>query len=346
MMKFHSVLLDQSVADRPITSLIQQNINADTIRWITPQEATDRLAGTVEASTMLPNAKQTLLVTQNPGSFYKGMDSDPGISDCQRSMAMRLELFQGCPLDCVYCFCQQYLSCHHTVVFANIEESTRNSRIHLNSPDIALVTGDIADSLALGKLSVIIHEYVGQLLPDARFELRSKFQLPENFNLLDPDRFRLDWSLSPESAWRLNEKGTASPSLRIDSIRQAVEHGYSVGVRLDPIQYRRDEYEGDCWSDYEPLLESLHQSLEGNYPERFLVGSFKVSEPLKRLIRKRFPDNPIPGLEWVHCPDGKLRPFRSHRLRSYRQVLEIINRYFPGIPTSLSMELSFILNLL
>lgn len=315
------------------------------VQWIDAAEAADRRDGVHPESSLLPAAGQTLLITRNPGSFFKRMGDDPGVQDRERSGSIRFEIFQGCPMDCTYCFCQEYLSGHHTVLFMNIEdcrfETAMMATLAAGHHGIRLVTGDIADSLALGDVSIAIHEYAAEVVPGARFELRSKFRLPDAFERLDPERFRIDWSLSPDAAWRSTEVGTASTAERIESIGRALNGKYEVAVRLDPLQPDRIDP-----LEYDGLLSHLKECIAPDRPDRFIVGSYKMTPKLIQRMRWRFPEHPLPGYEWTSCPDGKLRPFRSIRLKSYTTVLSLLQLYFPEVPVRLSMELPFVLNLL
>ncbi|MBN1879538.1 hypothetical protein JW823_05450 [bacterium] len=336
-MRFSDIIVDQSVEDYPLTSLILEDVPRHRIRRIGRPEAVSLLRGETGDGKTLPFAKSVLMLTRNTGSFFKFMGNDPGITDCQRERSYRFELLQGCPADCCYCFCQSYLGCHHIVVFTNVEDALQQPL----PEDGVLVTGDIADSLALGAISIVIHEHIASVLTHARFEIRSKFGLPHNWRLLDPSRFRIDWTMSPESYWRLNESGTASPKIRIASAAKACRQGFSVGIRLDPLQPDRIDP-----AEYDHLIRSLRSELPENAPDAIILGSYKMSSELLAMIRERFPKNPLPGYEWTRCPDGKIRPFRTNRIASYRDVLVLLERDFPGIPVFLSMEISYILNLL
>jgi len=346
-MRFDRILVDSSIQDRYLTKLILENYKGINVEYISRYAAGNRLNGSNSSATRLPEAKRELLLTRNPGSFFKYMGTDPCVSDSQRAKSTRFELFQGCPLDCHYCFCQQYLSCHNVVVFVNIEDSMEELFWKTrNASSIMLVTGDIADSLALGKTSIIIHRYLADIIPEVNFELRSKFKLPENYSLLDRNRFHLDWSLSPASAWKANEPGTASPATRINSIKLALSAGFNIGIRLDPLQNNPGQFEAIDRASYETLIKNLKQTIYPDQPSYFIVGSYKITSELKNIIRKRFPASSIPGLEWSYCSDRKLRPFRKHRLDSYSIIIELLQKYFPDLPIKLSMEFPFVLNLL
>ncbi|HPQ41858.1 MAG TPA: hypothetical protein PLV45_15935, partial [bacterium] len=234
--------------------------------------------------------------------------------------------------------------CHHTVAFMNIDQLS----VQIESVSSAvipgsmrLVTGDIADSLALGDVSVAMHAYAAEVIPGSRFEMRSKCALPESFRQLDPRRFRMDWSLSPEPSRRACEPGTAPVDRRIESAARARAAGFEVGIRLDPLQPARIDR-----LEYDALLRQIRDGMAPHRPDHFVIGSYKMSRELLLRIRDRFPGHPLPGYEWTVCADGKLRPFRGIRLPSYALILELLKDYFPGIPVRMSMELPFVLNLL
>lgn len=336
MRQIKEILVDRSVENCALTERLLSELKNREIRRIEHAEARDRLSGVNPESAILPRAKRTLLLTRNPGSFFKYMGCDPGIADSQRKVSCRLEVFQGCPADCRYCFCQQYLSSHHVVVYANLEDMLQEP-----VPEGVIVTGDIADSLALGSIAIVVHDELSRLLPGSDFEIRSKFALPDNWQLLDRSRFRFDWSVSPRSSWLMNEPGTASLSTRIRSAARAAHSGYRIGIRLDPLQPDRIEIH-----EYENLLKRLRRALPRDYPVIFTVGSYKMTSDLLGTIRKRFPGNPLPGYEWSRCPDGKLRPFRSIRIESYNRILQLLRNEFPYASIFMSMEFSYILNLL
>ncbi len=339
MTRFKKILVDESVLEHPLTSHFLDALTSVPRRIISVEEVNARLRGAVGQIESPAKAKQTLLITRNPGSFLKYMGTDPDVCDKRRQASWRLDMFQGCPADCTYCFCQQYLSCHHVTIFVNLNDLVVPP---FDRQKVTIVTGDIADSLALGNLSIIAHNYISSLLPkEYVIELRSKFNLPDTWTLLDPERFKLDWSLTPLDQWRKNEYGTPNPAQRIASAAMAAKRGYRVGIRLDPLQ--PDMIDPDC---YRQILMDLKQAMQPAQPTEFTIGSYKMSAELLEKIRVRFPNSPLPAYEWGRGKDGKLRPFKFIRLRSYQLIYGLVGELFPEIPIYLSMEPSFILNYL
>ncbi len=329
---YRQILIDESVEHTIIADYLSDAFNGCDRRVISSQEAQDRISGVNPEAAALPRAKRTILVTSNRGSFFKTMDCPADIFDPMRSRSVRFELTQGCPMDCHYCFCQQYLHCHHIVVYANISravEEYRESGMH----GINCVTGDISDSLNLGECSIYFHHLLSDLLPELSWELRTKCALPVNWKLLSRDRFRIDWSVSPASQIVHNEIGTSSLSERLTSIATALQNGFHVGIRFDPLQ--------PAWIDekeYDALFQTMILYLGSLRPHLFVIGSYKMTHALKLTIQKRFPRSRLPGIEWVAGCDGKLRPFQKIRIASYREIISMIRTFFPEIPIVLSME--------
>jgi hypothetical protein len=337
MNRFKTVLIDKSALDYPLTELLLDELPDIAHHVISTDEAVTRLRGIHPDASCLPKAKKTLLITRNTGSFLKSMATDPGITDRSRSESFRFEILQGCSMDCRYCFCQQYLSCHHSVVFSNPEDSLLELA---SSHPLRLVTGDISDSLVLGRLSIVIHDYLSALISDdSIIELRSKCILPDNWHLLKNNVFELDWSITVPDQWRLNEPGTASPLQRIESAATAAKAGFKVGIRFDPLQPERIDKKA-----YYLILKHLYEAMKPMKPRAFTVGSYKMSCELLEIIRHRFPHNPLPGVEWSRCSDGKIRPFKLTRVYSYRTIVNLIEEIFPTVPVYLSMEPSYVLN--
>ncbi|MGB3974800.1 MAG: hypothetical protein WBM02_03955 [bacterium] len=337
MKRFKKILVDESVFDYPLTTRFLHALSSIPRRIITLEEVDARLRGKVVEASHPAEAKRTLLITRNSGSFLKYMGTDPDVGDTCRQASWRLDMFQGCPADCSYCFCQQYLSCHHVVAFVNFDDLAVPA---FDAEKVSIVTGDIADSLALADLSIIAHHYISSFLPEnCLIELRSKFCLPSSWRRLNPERFKLDWSLTPPDQWRKNEHGTSDPAQRIQSAATAAKLGYKVGIRLDPLQ--PDAIDHD---HYKKLLLDLKQAMKPAQPTEFTIGSYKMSSELLEKIRSRFPSSPLPGYEWGRGKDGKLRPFKFVRLRSYQIIFSLIDEIFPGIPAYSSIEQNYVLN--
>ncbi len=316
-------LIDDSLVHHPIIRDVLSYCRLLPVEWFT-----ERDGHSLQSSRS--RAHRSVVITRNPGLFFKSMDTSGTASEPERAGRYRFEMLQGCPGRCLYCFCRCYLDTRQPHVFLNIEDAKREKRPGIKN---RLVTGDIADSLALGPLSLLVHEYAATCLPDSCFELRSKFALPPGWLRLDPRRFRLDWSLSPRQAIRSFEPGTDPLDSRLDSIAKAVQAGFPVGLRLDPIQsYISDD------PSYCDLVREIGTRMRGWTPEAIVLGAYKLTPELRRLILKSSPSSEINKLEWTLCEDAKYRPSRALRIPTYRKLIDLIDSSFPGVQIQLSME--------
>lgn len=328
--EIRSVLIDEHLHEHPRIEILIESFPQAQLIWIAHDETLLRLQGLHPAS-ITHSARREVLITRNAGSFFKSLDPAPGMRDPEREGHFRLEMFQGCPGHCIYCFCRTYLQCRHPVIFINIEDAQRP--IDCDSGSKTVITGDVADSLALGAASSIMHQIAAEQFPDFHFELRSKFSLPSKFEMLNPKQFRLDWSLAPDEWVKSNEPGTASLNERLFAIHKAIKHGFPVGLRLDPIQ----SYHGADFS-YMDLIRTIKRLFRGWKPVEFTLGSYKLCSELKAHIRQQSPRSKINAIEWILGEDSKYRPARSLRIPAYRRLIDQIDSSFPGVDIQLSME--------
>src|SRR5208282_5097081 len=130
-----------------------------------------------------------------------------------------LVLASNCPMDCSYCFLQEYLADNPGFqVYANYPDAFDElERARRRTPGRALRvgTGELADSLAFDRMTGISRELVefcgscdGLLL-----ELKTKTDEIDNLLTVDPrGRTLVSWTLSPPHVFANSERRTASPA--------------------------------------------------------------------------------------------------------------------------------------
>jgi spore photoproduct lyase len=151
---------------------------------------------------------------------------------------------------------------------------------------------------------------------------------------MDPrGRVVVAWSMSPQRVIELHEHGTASLRERLTAARRCQDAGYRLGFHFDPMI----EYPG--WQeDYRELLERLVATVDWRRIAWLSMGVLRMTPALKRVMRERFPRNPLVAGEQVLCPDGKLRYFQPLRVSMYRTMLQFIRRAAPTLKVYLCME--------
>src|ERR1700722_14853050 len=133
-----------------------------------------------------------------------------------------LTLASNCPMDCSYCFLQEYLADNPAFqVYANFADSFEElDRLVAPAPgrSFRVGTGELADSLAFDSITAMSRELVEFFAAreNLTLELKTKTDEIENLIGLDPrGRVLVSWTLSPDEVYRSSERRTESPTARI-----------------------------------------------------------------------------------------------------------------------------------
>ncbi|WP_085810598.1 spore photoproduct lyase family protein [Sphingomonas sp. TZW2008] len=189
-------------------------------------------------------AKATLAVTVAPPSKRRLQPIAP-------SADWRVDLAEGCPAHCSYCYLAGSLKGPPiTRAYANLDEILAVLPDYLGDGTITSRSRDRAhegttyeascytDPLALehltGSLSAAIR-WFGAWQAPAQLRFTSKFADVEPLLALDHQRrTRMRASLNPPRFARF-EGGTARVAARIAALRRMADHGYPIGLTIAPI---------------------------------------------------------------------------------------------------------------
>jgi spore photoproduct lyase len=251
-----------------------------------------------------------------------------------------LTLASNCPMDCGYCFLQEYLADNPGFqIYANYSDAFEElERLRRKSParGFRVGTGELADSLAFDSLTGIsrdLVEYFGAR-EDLTLELKTKTDEVDNLVAIDPKgRTLVSWTLSPDRVFQSTEHRTASPAERIDAARRVLEAGYRVAFHLDPII----AYEG-AEREYLELIENLFDAIAPSRIAFISMGGLRMTPGLKAAARRRFPDDPMLTGEEVLAEDGRYRTFMPLRMKLYTTLSTRIKQADAKLQTYLCME--------
>ena len=251
-----------------------------------------------------------------------------------------LTLASNCPMDCSYCFLQEYLAGNPGFqVYANyagaLDEVDHLAKRAPGRP-LRVGTGELADSLAFDRVTGISRDLVEFFAARDGLTLELKTKTTEIDNLLEVDpkgHTIVSWTLSPEAVFRSSEHRTASPSARIKSARRVLDAGYRAGFHLDPII----AYPG-AGRDYGELLDELFDSVAPDRIAFFSMGTMRMTPGLRTAARERFPNDAMLIGEEVLSPDGRYRAFAPMRIALYREIGDRIKAAAPKVPMYLCME--------
>jgi DNA repair photolyase len=251
-----------------------------------------------------------------------------------------LVLASNCPMDCSYCFLQEYLADNPGFqVYANYPDAFDElERMRRRAPVRALRvgTGELADSLAFDRLTGISRDLVEFCAPREGLLLELKTKTDEIDNLLTVDprgRTLVSWTLSPPQVFARSEKGTAPPAARLAAARRVLATGYKVGFHLDPvIAYPEAE------RDYLALLDDLFDTISPSRIAFISLGGLRMTPALRTIARRRHPQDPLLCGEEVLAPDGRYRTFTPLRVGLLRALERRIAAASPTLPRYLCME--------
>jgi spore photoproduct lyase len=283
-------------------------------------------------------AKRRLLLAPRRGPFLAHCPAGTrGLVCCNYLV---LNLAANCPMDCRYCFLQEYLAdAPALTAYVNPEAGLAEVAALLDrhpGRDFRVGTGELADSLALDPLTGLSGELVPFFAarPNALLELKTKTAEVDELVALDPkDRVVVSWSLAPPAAVALAEAGTAPVAARLAAARRVVAAGYKVGVHLDPV------IEHPGWEEgYRDLVDAIVRAVPVARLAWVSLGALRLSPGLRARIRARFPATPLLAGEQVPGRDGKWRDFQPLRVRMNRRIRAFDQAAAPGVPLYLCME--------
>ena len=178
--------------------------------------------------------KDELILDVNPGRFVRKC---PGTVKAWCCNYYTIDLAEGCPMDCSYCFLRTYKPFATPVLFVNTGELERELHETLTRhPRLRLGSGELSDSFALAGF----FNYNLRLIelfaahPDSILELKTKRSVAD----LLPEQGRrnvvISWTLNSRSIAK-EEIGAAPMEERIGCAARLCRRGYTVAFHFDPL---------------------------------------------------------------------------------------------------------------
>jgi len=251
-----------------------------------------------------------------------------------------LTLASNCPMDCSYCFLQEYVADNPAFqIYANYDAAFEElERLRASAParHFRVGTGELADSLAMDSLTGLSIDLVNFFAAreNLTLELKTKTDEIENLLALDPrGRVMVSWTLSPRRVFEACEHRTASPSARIGAGRRVLDAGYRVAFHLDPmLAYPEAE------RDYIDLMDELFSTIAPAKISFISMGGLRMTTGLRAAARRRFPKDAMLLGEEVLADDGRYRTFAPMRIRLYKILADKFKAAGGEVPSYLCME--------
>jgi spore photoproduct lyase len=282
--------------------------------------------------------KRTMVVMRRRAPFLMACPASSARFACCGYLV--LVLASNCPMDCSYCFLQEYVADNPGFqVFSNYPDAFDElDRLAHSAPQrhFRVGTGELADSLAFDGVTGISRDLIDYFARRENLTLEFKTKTDEIEALLAADprgRVTVSWTLTTDAIWRSSEHRTASPSARIAAARAVLEAGYRVAFHFDPI-IAYDGAEGD----YARLADQLLDAIPPARISFVSMGGLRMTPSLRQAARRRFPNDPMLCGEEVLAPDGRLRAFAPLRIGLYHELAARLQRAGVIVPAYLCME--------
>ncbi len=195
----------------------------------------------------------------------------------------------NCLYDCRYCFLQGMYRSAHYVVFVNyedfIDDIKTTSEQHMQPS--WFFSGYDCDSLAMepvtGFMDFALSEFAD--LPNTWLEIRTKSTQIRSLLEREPlDNCVVAYSFTPDEIAKQHEHKVPSVAKRILAARRLQDHGWKVGIRLDPLIDTPSFQQ-----DYAALVEQLFTRLNANEVHSVSYGSFRLPRDFFKKIIKLYP---------------------------------------------------------
>ncbi len=303
-----------------------------------PVRIVEKVQESLEGPDPFGKGKRRLFFARHRGPFLEACAAGtPGLVCCNY---LTISPVSNCPMDCSYCFLQEYLANNPTLkVFTNLEDLFKEVSAALDRQPwhaFRIGTGELSDSLALDPL-IGLSSYLVPFFAERKnvlLELKTKSNCVEELLRLDPKgRVVVSWSMNPPEIIAAEELGTASFAERLEAARLCEAAGYKLGFHFDPLI----EYPG--WEKgYRQAVSEIFSAVDPRRVAWVSLGSLRLTPRLRSLVRERFPRTRVLCGEQVPCQDGKWRTFQALRVKMYRSMVQWIREAAPSIPLYLCME--------
>lgn len=251
-----------------------------------------------------------------------------------------LRIASSCPLGCSYCYLKDVNKKAVPKIYTNFEllKQEISELRNKETGKIRLNAGENSDSLVFEPQAGLIAALDDTLdnLPVIQVELRTKTANVDFLEYLrNKDKFTIVFTISPENIIRKYEKLTANLKERIHAAKKCQDYGFQVGLRFEPIINSKS-----LEDDYIKTIKLISENLETDKIQSVGMSCLRFTKGLMKKIEKSSPELLLD--EFVQCPDGKYRYFRVIRTRIYRQLIDILKQYLPGVNAFLSSEPEYV----
>ena len=290
---FHAIYYEHSVADHPTTTCLRARFPK--AAWI-PVNRYNEVFNRRQQNFRLQKRNPALILARKYGQLVLPAPVGYGIGH-QRNYYVSHML--NCVYDCRYCFLQGMYRSAHYVLFVNYEDfKTAMADTLAVAPDqtTCFFSGYDCDSLALEPVSGYIedllpffaaHPQAGLEIRTKSTQIRSLLKRPALPNVI------VAFSFTPTELAQALEHKTPSIERRLAALCQLQEHGWTLGLRFDPLLYDPDF---EC--RYRDLFSTVFARIDGSCVHSVSFGPFRLPRDYFHTLVKLYPEEPLLSAEY------------------------------------------------
>lgn len=197
----------------------------------------------------------------------------------------------NCLYDCRYCFLQGMYRSAHYLLFVNYEDyehAIDETLSQVNGDACWFFSGYDCDSLALEPVTGFAERFLPFFAqrPNAWIELRTKST--QTRRLLAMEAFPnavVAFSFTPDRISQALEQKVPSVEKRLQSMKELLTAGWTLGLRFDPLVYH-DDYR----DTYQQLFSHVFSVLDAKAIHSVTLGSFRMPKSFFKKIVQMYPE--------------------------------------------------------
>ncbi|MBU1181880.1 MAG: DNA photolyase [Proteobacteria bacterium] len=330
-LKITKLFMDENAIDFPAAKLMLQRYNMPYETVGSQDKVYEFISG---SENPIQQAKETLYITKNRGSFIKECPGTSYYTCCGYKI---LHIGTFCSMDCSYCILQSYFHPPVLQFFVNHEDLIKEIDTLFKKEAVSRVgTGEFTDSMIWERWTDLSTILIPEFSKQARavLELKTKTTDIDLLKGLCHNKKTIAaWSLNTERIIKEQERRTSSLTARLKAAAACESWGYPVAFHFDPVIL----YDG-CEEEYKKVIRSIFSYVSPGNIVWISIGTFRFMPALKSIIQNRFPDSKIPYGEFVAGLDGKMRYFKPLRIGFYQKMVAWIKEIAPDVLVYFCME--------
>ncbi|MGB6128031.1 MAG: spore photoproduct lyase family protein [Psychrilyobacter sp.] len=265
--------------------------------------------------------KQYTLFTTKKGHFLKNYYLDDNLSKIKEEFYLSYE--NNCPFNCLYCYLRDYFNHSAFIFYVNLQDMFTELD-KFNKSGTMISAGIVNDTLVHDSLTNVTSDLIEYFKdrPELILELRTKSHNIKNLLKITPHKnILISFTFSPKEVIDRYELGASSLSERIAAAKKLQEHGYSIGLRLDPMI----DIQGSALA-YQNMIKEIFSVLDLNKIRDIGIGTIRYKKGLRqKVLAERNTD--LFFNEFIVGIDGKERYFKKIRIDMYKNVVTAIKKY-------------------